>query len=411
MVRDLPFQGWLLESHPFLRSLDADPGRRPLRPVPPRGARAGPRRRHRPTCGSRSCNATTRRPQRTARAAATSSCAPARAARLLAGPARRPRPRQPAHLRRRPLLESLITVVPFGVPEAPPVKTAPRHLGRACRASASTTRCCCGAAASTTGSTRSRSSAPSTGSAAARPDVRLLFMGLKPPEPRRSPTMRMAVRGRELADELALTAIARPLQRGLGAVRPTARRTSSRPTSASRRTSTTSRPRSVPHPRTRLHLGRAADRLDRRRRDGRVIETRNLGLTVAAEDVEGLSDALHRLLDDEELATEARKNAAELAPELTWSRVLQPLLAFCRAPERAPDQLDPEARRKLDRTARLVANEGPGLRRDLRSVARYVRQGRTRDSRPAWPREAGPRCDGRSAGDPGVDRRAEPRRG
>ena len=139
----------------------------------------------------------------------------------------------------------------------------------------------------------------------------------------------------------------------------------------------------VPHPGTRLHLGRAADRHDRRRRDGEIIETRDLGLTVAAEDVEGLSDALHRLLDDEEFATECA-NAAELAPELTWSRVLQPLLAFCRAPNAR--RTSSTLRRAASWIARPASSPTKAPASGVTSAAlpaTSARAARAR-SRPAW---------------------------
>ncbi len=70
-----------------------------------------------------------------------------------------------------------------------------------------------------------------------------------------------------------------------------------------------------------------------------LIEQRRLGLTVEAEDVEGLEAALHTLLTDDELAAECRRNVTEIAAELRWSQVMKPLVEFCRRAERAPDAL------------------------------------------------------------------------
>lgn len=70
-----------------------------------------------------------------------------------------------------------------------------------------------------------------------------------------------------------------------------------------------------------------------------LIERRGLGLTVPAGDVEALEEALHRLLTDEQLAAECRTHVEEVADEFRWSRVLGPLVEFCRRAERAPDAL------------------------------------------------------------------------
>jgi hypothetical protein len=73
-----------------------------------------------------------------------------------------------------------------------------------------------------------------------------------------------------------------------------------------------------------------------------LIEREGIGLTVPPNDVDALEEALFRLLDDPILATACRVANQRLAPSMRWSEVLQPLLRFCRAPERAPDLVDPE---------------------------------------------------------------------
>jgi hypothetical protein len=47
--------------------------------------------------------------------------------------------------------------------------------------------------------------------------------------------------------------------------------------------------------------------------------------------------ALERVLTDAEVAAARRARVQETAAEYRWSRVLQPLLEFCRSPSRAPD--------------------------------------------------------------------------
>src|SRR5205085_4318094 len=70
-----------------------------------------------------------------------------------------------------------------------------------------------------------------------------------------------------------------------------------------------------------------------------MVERRELGLTVAAGDVEAMAAALAALLDDADRRQACRANVAAVAPELTWERGLAPLVEFCRAPRRAPDLL------------------------------------------------------------------------
>jgi GT2 family glycosyltransferase len=69
-----------------------------------------------------------------------------------------------------------------------------------------------------------------------------------------------------------------------------------------------------------------------------LVERRGLGLTVEAEDVEGFANALSRMFEDADLIRECRLNVDKLRPDLTWSKVLQPLDEFCRKPSRAPDR-------------------------------------------------------------------------
>ncbi|MGQ0521066.1 MAG: glycosyltransferase, partial [Actinomycetota bacterium] len=70
---------------------------------------------------------------------------------------------------------------------------------------------------------------------------------------------------------------------------------------------------------------------------GALIESEGLGATVAPGDEEALEEALFGLLGDEEHAAACRRNVARVAPRFAWETILDPLLAFCRAPRRAPD--------------------------------------------------------------------------
>jgi hypothetical protein len=70
---------------------------------------------------------------------------------------------------------------------------------------------------------------------------------------------------------------------------------------------------------------------------GTLIAERGLGATVPAEDVDALEAALETYLYDDEAIASARANVREFAEDYRWSRVLQPLVDFCRFPRRAAD--------------------------------------------------------------------------
>ena len=110
----------------------------------------------------------------------------------------------------------------------------------------------------------------------------------------------------------------------------------------------------------------------------RIVEEHDLGLTVDAGDVDGLADALDRLLTDDAFASGCRSRAAALAPSYHWSRVLAPLVAFCAAPRRAPDLVDDDASRRLARGAGRLYSRRSGVRRELDIAAEHLRSGGVR---------------------------------
>jgi hypothetical protein len=84
------------------------------------------------------------------------------------------------------------------------------------------------------------------------------------------------------------------------------------------------------------------------------------------------------VLDDGELNASCRTALARLAPTYRWSEVLRPLRAFCRAPVRAPDLIDPE-------TAVTIRDPLPRQewrrrkwRRDIERTVAYLRDGEVR---------------------------------
>jgi glycosyltransferase involved in cell wall biosynthesis len=80
---------------------------------------------------------------------------------------------------------------------------------------------------------------------------------------------------------------------------------------------------------------------------GEVVTRAGAGLAVPPADVDALEAALLTLLEDPELRARSAAASGALARDYRWSVVLEPLLAFCRAPVRAPDLVDPQLGREI----------------------------------------------------------------
>jgi GT2 family glycosyltransferase/glycosyltransferase involved in cell wall biosynthesis len=104
-----------------------------------------------------------------------------------------------------------------------------------------------------------------------------------------------------------------------------------------------------------------------------LIESTGIGLTVPPGDVDALEAALFRILDDDAYRASCREAIERIVPAYHWSKVLEPLLEFCRAPSRAADLVDPD-------TAAMVATLQGGMwgqvgwRADLRKALRFIRR-------------------------------------
>ena len=208
------------------------------------------------------------------------------------------------------------------------------------------------------------------------PDVRLYFLGMKHPNPH-VPEMRMAVRTRELADELGLTGTHVFFNEGwveyddrqnflLEADVGVSTHLDHVETEFSFRT------RILDYLWAGLPVvATAGDSF------ADLIEERGVGRTVPAEDVDALEEALYTLLSDSARTADCRRAAFTLADEFKWSSVLAPLVEFCRAPRRAPDLVLPEmadlvgvGRSQVTRPLRLVH-----WRDDMRTFAGHLRRG------------------------------------
>jgi GT2 family glycosyltransferase/glycosyltransferase involved in cell wall biosynthesis len=105
-----------------------------------------------------------------------------------------------------------------------------------------------------------------------------------------------------------------------------------------------------------------------------VVEQHELGQTVAPGDVEGLADVLVTMLTDDRLRDTYRANLAGVVPEYQWPTVLEPLLAYCRSPRRAADSASTAGRTSVG-GVQVVPPPWEGVRGDLALVRGYLREG------------------------------------
>jgi glycosyltransferase involved in cell wall biosynthesis len=111
---------------------------------------------------------------------------------------------------------------------------------------------------------------------------------------------------------------------------------------------------------------------------GDLVASEGLGLVVEPSDVDALAEALRRALGDEELRASARERMDALAPRYHWDSALAELVAFCRAPHRAADLLDPHVGPMLQRKLGALERPLTGWRRDVALAKEYFREGGVR---------------------------------
>ena len=206
-----------------------------------------------------------------------------------------------------------------------------------------------------------------------RPDVRLFFLGLKHPNPD-VPEMRMAVAARALSDSLGLTDKHVFFNDGrvdyddrqnylLEADIGVSTHLDHVETAFSFRT------RILDYLWTCLPIvATSGDTF------ADLIESRGLGITVPPGDVDALEGALFRLLDDQAASDACRARLAEVMPNHTWTRVLAPVVEFCRAPRRAADLVAPVGYENMTELAVAVSRR-PRLRADVALAREYLRAG------------------------------------
>ncbi len=105
-----------------------------------------------------------------------------------------------------------------------------------------------------------------------------------------------------------------------------------------------------------------------------LIQREGLGIVVPERDVQALADALEKALFDEDFVAAARENISRVREDFTWESVLQPLLAFARAPRRAYDAGDVDDAELRDGVPHIPKRRF-GLRRDMALAWQYFRLG------------------------------------
>lgn len=108
-----------------------------------------------------------------------------------------------------------------------------------------------------------------------------------------------------------------------------------------------------------------------------VLTESGAGIVVPPGDADVLADALLAFVEDTDRRRLASNASRELGRSYAWEQVLAPLLAFCREPRRAPDLTDVAARRLIDRATETVRapKPAPGLRGEVVLAREYLRDG------------------------------------
>jgi GT2 family glycosyltransferase/glycosyltransferase involved in cell wall biosynthesis len=204
------------------------------------------------------------------------------------------------------------------------------------------------------------------------PEVRLFFLGTKHPNPG-VPEMKIAYETRELADELGLTDKVVFFNEGWVPYAERADYLLDADVGVS----------------THFHHVETAYSFRTRILDylwaglpvvatdgdafGNLVREKGLGAAVGPEDVDGLTRALESMLFDAEASAAAKAAIAQIAPEFAWSRTLAPLVEFCRSPRRAADLAESLGELEVDSTP--PPPPWKGVRGDLKLLKEYLSEG------------------------------------
>jgi len=202
------------------------------------------------------------------------------------------------------------------------------------------------------------------------PEIRLVFMGVKHPNPA-VPKMRMASTAEQLADSLGLTGKHVFFNHGWVPYRERQNFLLEANVGVSTHldhveTAFSFRTRMLDYMWASLPIVcTTGDSL------AELVDRHDLGATVAPGDVDALAQALLNVLGDPERSERHRRNIAVIAATYRWQQTLAPLVAFCRKPLRAADLRT----RAVAGTVRVVEPRWGGLRGDAGLLLAYLRAG------------------------------------
>jgi GT2 family glycosyltransferase/glycosyltransferase involved in cell wall biosynthesis len=268
-----------------------------------------------------------------------------------------------------PTADSLLAVVPFGLPGKPPTRTGPGPRGTLSGIGESdrVVLWAGGVYSWFDPLTLIKAVGELSGR---RPDLRLVFLGMKHPNPE-VPEMDIGARTMSLADQLDLTG--RHVFFNDGWV-PYADRQNWLLDADCGVTTHFEHVETTFAFRTRV-LDYLWANLPIVTTDGDsfadLVRTERLGIVVPPSDPQALAFALERVLYDEEFAAGCRERIAVVRERFGWEKVLAPLVAYCRSPHPSAD--------RLPGTGPLVHNDPLGasgvLRRDMALVKEYLDAG------------------------------------
>jgi hypothetical protein len=121
-----------------------------------------------------------------------------------------------------------------------------------------------------------------------------------------------------------------------------------------------------------------------------VISSEGIGTVVPPEDVDAVANALLDLLSDRHARERCRARAVAVAARFRWSVVLEPVVSFCAAPRHAPDAPGWPGAGDRAPTPEPEDQIGTGRGEGLARVARLYREGGARAVAGAVRRRLGP---------------------
>lgn len=108
---------------------------------------------------------------------------------------------------------------------------------------------------------------------------------------------------------------------------------------------------------------------------GRLVREEHLGEAVPPRDVEALATAITRLLADDELRAQTVERVHDVARRYTWTKALAPLVRFVRNPGQAPDIVEVVGRSTSRPPLDIPKRPAFSLMEDISLTREYLRQG------------------------------------